>query len=267
SRQAIYSQDTLTQNDYAETLPFERRFTLRYQADFLNDYFLNRERLLHVLPYQMKIMTEDEIIQKYNNYLPAQIERFNDILDLAGIDRGELGEAEFVAEESVRVHEFNRKLKDHFTRKKPAKNALKLVLLDLSQQFSHEKNVIYDVVEFPLGYMYLLTNLNKQLGDKIDGKIVKSGIDFDNYRELQTILEDIRPDIIGVRTLTFYKEFFHKSISKIRDWGFDVPIIAGGPYPTTNYNTIIQDRGIDIIVVGEGEATFCELMEKIVTNK
>ena len=35
------------------------------------------------------------------------------------------------------------------------------------------------------------------------------------------MLDEFRPDVIGIRTLSFYKEFFHKTITMIRNWGFE----------------------------------------------
>ncbi|MCP4148522.1 MAG: AMP-binding protein, partial [bacterium] len=64
-----------------ETLPFPRSFSQKYQSEFVSDYFLSRERLLHVIPHQMKVLTEDEFVQKHNSFLPVDIKSFADLLD------------------------------------------------------------------------------------------------------------------------------------------------------------------------------------------
>jgi hypothetical protein len=69
--------------------PLEKEYW--HQSEFLNDYFLSKERLLQVLPLQMTILTEDEIIQKYNAYLAADINSFNDLLEVTVIKGEELG--------------------------------------------------------------------------------------------------------------------------------------------------------------------------------
>ena len=53
-----------------------------------------------------------------------------------------------------------------------------------------------------------MTYLNKQFRDRICGKIAKSRIDFDSFEELKTLISDFKPDLIGIRTLSFYKDFF-----------------------------------------------------------
>jgi amino acid adenylation domain-containing protein len=114
--------------------------------------------------------------------------------------------------------------------------------------------------------MYVMTYLKHRLGTGIDGKIAKSRVDFDNYAGLQELLHRFKPDVIGIRTLVYYKDFFHRTAALIRQWGFHVPIIAGGPYATSNYDTILQDGNIDLVVLGEGEVTFSLLVEKIIEN-
>jgi radical SAM superfamily enzyme YgiQ (UPF0313 family) len=266
SRQAILNQVELTQNDAADTLPFDKKFTQKFQADYLKDYFFSKERLLSVLPSQMKALTEDEIIQKYNSYLPVEIKNFNDILGLVGIKREQLAVEAFLKEESVFVLELNKKLKEIFPGKIPYKNALKILLLDVSQGFRKETHVVYDTVEPPLGLMYLMANLYNRFGNKIAGKIAKSRFDFDSLEELTELIDEFEPDIIGIRSLSIYKKLFHKTTSHIKSWLGDVPIIAGGPYTTSDYVSVLQDRHVDLVVLGEGEVTFIEIVGKILEN-
>ena len=47
-----------------DTLPFPKEFTEKYKLKFLKDYVLNKERLLKILPVQMKHFTEDELDQR-----------------------------------------------------------------------------------------------------------------------------------------------------------------------------------------------------------
>jgi amino acid adenylation domain-containing protein len=268
SRESILKSENLPWHVWSDTLPFKKEFTARYQADFLDDYVLSRERLLSVLPHQMNIMTEDELVQKYDSYLPADIKCFDDILKCARIRGDELTAVRFRDEkedETVLKH-LNERIETNFPSSSPSKDALRVLLLDLSQFFSGQDDMLYDVVDAPLGLMYLLTYLKSQLGEAVSGRILKSRIDFDSPGELRRQLEEFQPGIIGIRTLSYYKDFFHEIIAWIRQWGFDVPIIAGGPYATVEYNTMLQDRNIDLAVLGEGELTFHRLTEQIIAN-
>lgn len=266
SPEDIEKSDRLAAHELPTTLTFDKNFTLNYQANYLNDYFLAKERLLHVLPRQMQVLTEDEIVQKYDSFLPVDINSFSDILHFAGIERDFPPDAGFIDESSVSVPHLNEKFKRHFGSPEPSQDALRILLLDLSQSFSKDSKMLYDVVEPPLGLVCIMTYLQQQFGSKIRGKIARSRIDFDNYPALKEILAAFKPDIIGIRTLTFYKDFFHKTVANIRSWGITAPIIGGGPYATSDYAAILQDKNVDLIVLGEGEVTFSQIIEAVLNN-
>jgi amino acid adenylation domain-containing protein/non-ribosomal peptide synthase protein (TIGR01720 family) len=266
SLDAIRRSQGLAYHELPETLPFDRRFTQEYQSDFLGNYFLSRERLLEVLPLQMQVLSEDEIVQKYDSYLPAEIDSFSHLLEFTGITREQLGGVQAVAEERMAVPGFNEKLRACLPAPDPDKEAFRVLLLDLSQFFTSHTGAVYDVVEAPLGVMYLLTHLNRHMGAKIKGKIAKSRFDFDSYESLKQLLEEFKPQLIGIRTLTFYRDFFHHIVSLIRQWGWQVPIISGGPYASGSFRSLLQDPNIDLVVLGEGEQTFTQLVETIMEN-
>ncbi|NOQ24124.1 MAG: amino acid adenylation domain-containing protein [Bacteroidales bacterium] len=266
SAEFIAESVSLAYHELPQTLPFDHNFTKGMQAELLEDYILNKERLLYVLPFQLKVLTKDELAQKYDSYLPVEIRNYEELLEYLNISESELSGIDFVDERKYDIINFNEKLTNKFGVHKSKPKALKVLLLDLSQYFSDAENMLYDVVEPPLGLIYLLTNLYKEIGEDVTGKIAKSRIDFDNFEELKDLLTEFQPDVIGIRTLSFYKDFFHLSIQKIRDWGFNVPIIAGGPYASSDYNIILKDPNVDLVVFGEGELTFVELIKAIIAN-
>ena len=110
----------------------------------------------------------------------------------------------------------------------------------------------------PMGVMQLSAILKKK---SIVTKMIALRV-----HSLQETLDEFKPDVIGLRTLSFFKDFFHKTAAMIRNFGFDVPIIAGGPYATSDYARILHDRNINLVVHGEGEITFSEIIGKIIEN-
>jgi tyrocidine synthetase-3 len=266
TRSQILRSEGLAYHELPDTLPFEKSFTREYQNDFLNSYFLSKERLLTLLPYQAKVLTKDELVQKYNSYLPAEIRRFEDILDFAGIRPEELDIPRFLDEDHMLVKNLHQKITRHFKPVKPAVRAYRVLLLDLSQFFLSEGSVLYDMAEPPLGLITLLTYLNKTFGERICGKVAKSRFDFEDFGELKQLISQFKPDLIGLRTLSYFKEFLHETVAMIRQWGFDMPIITGGPYATSNYTEVLQNRDIKLVVLGEGEVTFTRLLETILDN-
>ena len=266
SAEAIQSSVDLAYHELPETLPFDENFSRNLQAEFANEYFLSKERLLAVLPYQMKLLTEDELVQKYDSYLPQDIRSLDDFLEIAGIERAELGTDGFAPEEYSFVPGLNEKIKECFPPKEPHADALRVLLLDLSQFFSGEGHMLYDVVEPPLGLMYLMTYIHERFGRNINGRIAKSRLDFNSYPELRQILDAFKPAVIGIRTLSYYKNFFHRCLMIIRSWGYEGPVIAGGPYATSEYEAVLQDPNVDLVVLGEGEITFAEVIDRIMRH-
>jgi amino acid adenylation domain-containing protein len=265
--EAIMKSMNFAYHDIPETLPFPKRFAQEYKARFMNEYFLLKERLLHVLPYQMKIATQDELVQKYNNYLPIEIRKFSDILHYAGISQEEFGEVEFLAEDHRFVADLNQKIAAAAPRTPPKPQALKVLFMDLSDLFSGERqDILHGEIVEPLGLMYLATHLKKEFAGAVDVKVIKARVDFDDYEALKRIIEDFNPNLVGIRSLSYYKDFFHHTVSLIREWGIKAPIISGGPYATLDFPMMLQDPDISLAVLGEGEYTLEELVRAILDN-
>ncbi|MCP5049687.1 MAG: hypothetical protein GY940_21130, partial [bacterium] len=114
SRAAIAASVDLAYHEVPETLPFSKAFTREYQARVMEEYILDKERLLHVLPYQMQTLTEDELVQKYNSYLPMEINCFTDILQLADTSLARLGETRLLPAGYMTAPDFTQKMAKYF---------------------------------------------------------------------------------------------------------------------------------------------------------
>ena len=250
------------------TIPFTRDFTKGIKTIFLRDYVLNKERLLSILPHQMRQFTKDELDQRYDAYFPSQINSLDDLLRVAKIKWSELEEQKCLDKSEIEIPNLDTKIKKYFKPKKKKKDALNLMLIDLSTYYmkagDHRE---YNVLEPPLGLMALLSFINEQkFADQVNGKIFKSFIDFNSHDELVKLIKDFKPNIIGVRAMTFYRNFYHDTIAHIRKSGIKTPIIAGGPYPTASYTEVLKDKNIDVAVLSEGEMTLVEILEKTLKN-
>ncbi len=265
----IEETQDMSYEEGSPTIPFSRDFTKAMKTLFLKDYVLNKERLLHVLPYQMKQFTEDELDQKYNAYFPSKINTFNDLLRVARIDRSELSIDKCRSEEDIKIPDISTKLQKYFPKKEIKEDALKVMLVDLSTYYIKDgDNREYNVVEPPLGLMALVSYINNHshLSGQIDFKILKSFIDFNSHEELVNKIKEFSPDLLGFRTMTFYRKFFHESIDFIRNANIKTPIIVGGPYPTASHIEVLKDNNIDMAVIAEGEITFSEILEEMIKN-
>ncbi|MCP4157906.1 MAG: radical SAM protein, partial [bacterium] len=156
SKEDIIASRNRAFHELPETLPFPKSFTRKYQADFLNSYFLNKERLEKVLPVQMNILDESALAQKYNAYLPAEIKSIPDLIEFAGLEKVKIpaGYGQKKQEGTNVLSVFSRPPKAPT----PESGAKRILILDLSQHFSTH-DMLYKVSEQPLGALYLLTHL------------------------------------------------------------------------------------------------------------
>jgi radical SAM superfamily enzyme YgiQ (UPF0313 family) len=254
-------------HEVAPTLPFPRQFTEKYKLKFLKEYVLNKERLKKVLPVQMKHFTEDELNQRYSSYFVSKINGLKDVLKMAGIKENEL-KIKCLSEDEIKIPDLGKKIKKIFPIKKMKENAFRILLINISTHFTKDRSVTeYDVVEPPLGLIALQTYLNHIFGDTIEGKLIKSRIDFDSYDDLDNLVKDFKPDLIGVSAMTFHKDFFHKAIKSLRKNGYDKTIIVGGPHPTTSYDEVLKDQNIDICAIGEGELILADVVKALMESK
>ncbi len=252
-----------------DTLPFRKEFTEKYKLKFLRDYVLNKERLLKVLPIQMKHFTENELDQRYKSYFPSKVNGLRDVIKIAGIKESEL-KISCLKENQIEIQNLDQNIKNTFKVKNINfnKNALKVLLINISTHFTKDRDTSeYDVLEPPLGLIALQSYLNREFEEKVIGKIIKTSVDFDNYEELENIINDFKPDLIGVSAMTFHKNFFHDAIKEIRNRGYENMIVVGGPHPTTSYQEVLEDKNIDVCVIGEGEATLAEIVDILINNE
>ena len=126
-----------------------------------------------------------------------------------------------------------------------------------------------DELCFLLERIHALTFVNPfaRERDEIEGKIIKSRIDFDSYKEMHDLIDEFAPDVISVSAMTFHKDFFHSTIKNIRSHGFSKMIITGGPHPTTSYKEVLKDKNVDLCVLGEGEATLADIVKRLMIKK
>tara|TARA_B100002052_G_C15566980_1_gene456134 strand:- start:36 stop:671 length:636 start_codon:yes stop_codon:yes gene_type:complete len=150
------SQD-LSYEDVTPSLNFRQDFTKGVKTIFLKDYVLNKERLLSVLPHQMKHFCEDELNQKYNSYFPSKVKTLDDLLKLARINKEELKVQKCLDEEKIKIPNLNTEIRKKFPKQIKNKSALKVLFMNLSGYYSNETDSQERVLmEPPLGLITLI---------------------------------------------------------------------------------------------------------------
>jgi len=111
----------------------------------------------------------------------------------------------------------------------------------------------------PLGLAWIGAVLEQE-GHKV--KIVDSptlGLSEEDFlREVKSF----SPDIVGITSITPTILRAYRAVEMLKENLPDVPIVAGGPHVTFMYDEAL-DRGVDVVVRGEGEYTMLELVNKV----
>ncbi len=144
----------------------------------------------------------------------------------------------------------------------------RILLIDPTDQWITNNRVLkhHDQVMLPIGLMYLSSYLKQQMGDQIDVKIVSTIVDFNGPEDLEELLIDYAPDIVGVRCVIFYAEQVKEIVATARQILPDALIVAGGPNVTFDNENLQRNPDIDILVEGEGEEIFYDIVSLFVSK-
>ncbi|MFA6217530.1 MAG: radical SAM protein [Candidatus Omnitrophota bacterium] len=144
---------------------------------------------------------------------------------------------------------------------------LKVLLVD---PFDFSKHAWYRKSSYPvpLGLMYLQAYL-KQNG--YPRTFLRRFSAFDK-KEVFSALSDLKPDIVGISSLTADRIQALAITSLIKQYNPLIKVILGGYHPTFMYRQLMENYPfIDYIVRGEGELTLLKLLETLkcgeATNK
>ena len=86
--------------------------------------------------------------------------------------------------------------------------------------------------------------------------------DTDMFEDLKTMVEEYKPDIIGLSCIECTYELGIEMLNNIRHY-YNVPMIVGGIFATFAPAEIIAEDCVDMVCVGEGEYALVELCTKI----
>jgi anaerobic magnesium-protoporphyrin IX monomethyl ester cyclase len=158
----------------------------------------------------------------------------------------------------------NRKIKNILIIKSPT-------IIWEKDQHSISTNITEEVPE-PLGPAYLAAVLRKNGYNPMifdphlegyDEYILKQDPDIVRNK-LTERLKNIDYDIVGVSSMfTYAYKWAHFCCSEVKKINANIPVILGGGYPTVVLKEVMNDKNIDYVVEGEGEATLTHLLYEL----
>ncbi len=116
----------------------------------------------------------------------------------------------------------------------------------------------------PLGLAYL-SALLKQHGHSTAAFDSKLSVRKSLEQDLLERMQRFKPDIVGITC----REFEHQTIKRVIVLAkkFGSFVVLGGPFVTGSPDETISLAGVDAICIGEGEAAFTEVVDKMAKGK
>ena len=136
----------------------------------------------------------------------------------------------------------------------------KKVLLIMPNFRMKEANRFIQRIYPPIGLMYLASYLN-DLGVEVE--IIDAKCHNLSYEELRNKIEAFNPDLVGISVLVSASINNCNEIAKIvKEVKKDATVVFGGRHVTALPEDTLSFKDVDIVVRGEGELTFRELIIK-----
>lgn len=109
----------------------------------------------------------------------------------------------------------------------------------------------------PMGLMFLSACLKR---DGHEVRIIDTRLKRMPAAELGAAAREFAPDVIGLSAILIEADNLHTYTPELRQAATGATIVAGGPYATSCTERLLADPAVDFAVMGEGEATFSELV-------
>jgi len=125
---------------------------------------------------------------------------------------------------------------------------------------------VYPGEHLGLGYLAAFMRNEGYTVKIIDAQIRK--LDIENtFLRIYDLIKRKDPILIGFSVTQPTFSVTSKIVQKIRKQDIDIPIVVGGKFPTLTHIEILEEeRGIDIVVRGDGEFILLDLVQAIEKN-
>ncbi len=115
----------------------------------------------------------------------------------------------------------------------------------------------------PLGILYVASYVKNKGEDFYEMKLIDMQIEYMTIEDIRGLIGEYKPDVVGISACSQENILLHKCASMIKRLNKNIFVVIGGPHPTQYYNDVMQDKNIDVAVLGEGEITFYELIRSL----
>ncbi|MCK4454441.1 radical SAM protein [Candidatus Parcubacteria bacterium] len=93
-----------------------------------------------------------------------------------------------------------------------------------------------------------------------------NNLDLPVWREIYERINDYSPDIVGITAMTSLFNSALNVAQLVKSFDSDIPVVLGGVHPTILPEETIKNTNVDIVVRGEGEYTFLDILKNFNNN-
>ncbi|GAB4250076.1 MAG: radical SAM protein [Acidobacteriota bacterium] len=119
------------------------------------------------------------------------------------------------------------------------------------------------IVGIPIGLAYIAP-MARRLGHHVE--ILDLALEEKPEPILAAKLRERRWDLAGLSCMTAEWEGAIRTARQIKEYAPELPIVFGGQHPTIEYEEVLRQPFADFVCLGEGEATFSEMLEALATG-
>jgi anaerobic magnesium-protoporphyrin IX monomethyl ester cyclase len=143
----------------------------------------------------------------------------------------------------------------------PAEKKLEIVLAD--PPFGRESKG-EAVTESPnLGILYIIGYAKKRL-PQVEFYYLEPFLSMKEHLEK---VSEIKPDVYAISFTTPRRALALETVSNVKKLGLKMLMVAGGAHPTIDPQDVLTNAKVDVCIVGEGEETTTELLQKVLANQ
>jgi anaerobic magnesium-protoporphyrin IX monomethyl ester cyclase len=113
-----------------------------------------------------------------------------------------------------------------------------------------------------LGILYVASYLEK-MRPHYEVKVIDAASECYSFTELAGFIREYRPDLVGVTSLTFTLLNALAVARLVKTVDPNIWVALGGWHPTYYPRETLQQPGVDLVVIGEGEVTFAEVADRL----
>ncbi|OGR67268.1 MAG: hypothetical protein A2081_01345 [Elusimicrobia bacterium GWC2_61_19] len=113
----------------------------------------------------------------------------------------------------------------------------------------------------PLGLLYIASYMEKHSSHEVT--VLDTQVEEMGYPEIKAAVERIKPDLVGIYTLTFALMDALKVAAVVKSADERILVCSGGPHPTIYPRETVAQKNVDFAVSGEGEAAFLKLADTL----